>query len=63
MTDATLDTTVSRPAVRLERYLPDPQPVVWAAIIDQETAQDLVAAYATRFEPAIGPQTGPPGRL
>ena len=32
MTDATLDTTAAKPAVRLERYLPDPPPVVWQAI-------------------------------
>jgi hypothetical protein len=31
MTDATLDTTGARPAVRLERYLPDPPPVVCRA--------------------------------
>ena len=35
MTDATLDTTAVRPAVRLERYLPDPPPVVWQAITDR----------------------------
>jgi uncharacterized protein YndB with AHSA1/START domain len=35
MTDATLDTSGSRPAVRLERYLPDPPPVVWQAITDR----------------------------
>jgi uncharacterized protein YndB with AHSA1/START domain len=35
MTDATLDTTGSKPAVRLERYLPDPPPVVWQAITDR----------------------------
>ena len=35
MTDATLDTTGSKPAVRLERYLPDPPPVVWRAITDR----------------------------
>src|ERR1700753_2980056 len=36
MTDATLDTTGSKPAVRLERYLPDPPPVVWQAITDRD---------------------------
>jgi uncharacterized protein YndB with AHSA1/START domain len=35
MTDATLDTTGARPAVRLERYLPDPPAVVWQAITDR----------------------------
>lgn len=35
MTDATLDTTGSKPAVRLERHLPDPPPVVWQAITDR----------------------------
>jgi uncharacterized protein YndB with AHSA1/START domain len=35
MTDATLDTTGSKPAVRLERYLPDPPSVVWLAITDR----------------------------
>jgi len=34
-TDATLDTTAANPAVRLERYLPDPPPVVWRAITDR----------------------------
>jgi uncharacterized protein YndB with AHSA1/START domain len=36
MTDATLLTTDSRPAVRLERHLPDPPPVVWRAITERE---------------------------
>jgi uncharacterized protein YndB with AHSA1/START domain len=35
MTDPTLDTTGAQPAVRLERYLPDPPPVVWRAITDR----------------------------
>jgi uncharacterized protein YndB with AHSA1/START domain len=35
MTDAVLDTTGAKPAVRLERYLPDPPPVVWQAITDR----------------------------
>ena len=35
MTDATLDTSGPKPAVRLERYLPDPPPVVWQAITDR----------------------------
>jgi uncharacterized protein YndB with AHSA1/START domain len=35
MTGATLDTTGTRPAVRLERYLPDPPAVVWQAITDR----------------------------
>ena len=35
MTDATLDTTGPEPAVRLERYLPDPPPVVWQAITER----------------------------
>ncbi len=35
MTDATLDTTGARPAVRLERQLPDPPSVVWQAITER----------------------------
>jgi len=35
MTDAVLDTTGAKPAVRLERYLPDPPPVVWEAITNR----------------------------
>lgn len=35
MTDATLDTSGTQPAVRIERYLPDPPQVVWAAITDR----------------------------
>jgi uncharacterized protein YndB with AHSA1/START domain len=35
-TDPALDTTGPRPAVRLERCLPDPPPVVWRAITDRE---------------------------
>ena len=36
MTDATLITTGKRPAVRLERRLPDPPPVVWRALTDPD---------------------------
>jgi uncharacterized protein YndB with AHSA1/START domain len=36
MTDATLVTDGSRPAVRLERYLSDPPAIVWQAITDRE---------------------------
>jgi uncharacterized protein YndB with AHSA1/START domain len=36
MTDASLDTTGSKPAVRLERHLPDPPAVVWQAITKRE---------------------------
>lgn len=38
MTDATLmpGTGSPRPAVRLERHLPDPPPVVWSALTDRE---------------------------
>ena len=36
MTDASLDTTGRQPAVRLERYLPDPPAVVWQAITERE---------------------------
>lgn len=36
MTDATLDMTGAKPAVRLERHLPDPPPVVWLAITERE---------------------------
>jgi uncharacterized protein YndB with AHSA1/START domain len=35
MTEPTLDTTGPRPAVRLERRLPDPPPVVWRAITER----------------------------
>jgi uncharacterized protein YndB with AHSA1/START domain len=36
MTDATLDTTGPKPAVRLERWLPDPPAVVWRAITERD---------------------------
>ena len=36
MTDATLDPAGDKPAVRLERTLPDPPEVVWRAITDRE---------------------------
>ena len=36
MTDATLITEGTRPAVRLERRLPDPPAVVWRALTDRE---------------------------
>jgi uncharacterized protein YndB with AHSA1/START domain len=36
MTDATLLTDRARPAVRLERHLPDPPDVVWQALTDRE---------------------------
>ena len=36
MTDATLLTDGARPAVRLERYLPDPPAVVWQALTERE---------------------------
>lgn len=36
MTDATLLTDRSRPAVRLERVLSDPPPVVWRALTERE---------------------------
>jgi uncharacterized protein YndB with AHSA1/START domain len=36
MTDVSLDTTGPRPAVRLERRLPDPPAVVWQAITERE---------------------------
>jgi uncharacterized protein YndB with AHSA1/START domain len=36
MTDATLLTDRPRPAVRLERYLPDPPGVVWQALTESE---------------------------
>ena len=36
MTDASLDTTGSKPAVRLERHLPDPPAGVWQAITERE---------------------------
>jgi uncharacterized protein YndB with AHSA1/START domain len=36
MTDATLLTDGARPAVRLERHLLDPPPLVWRALTDRE---------------------------
>jgi uncharacterized protein YndB with AHSA1/START domain len=36
MTDATLLTDRGRPAIRLERRLPDPPEVVWQALTDRE---------------------------
>jgi len=36
MTDATLLTDRARPAVRLERYLPDPPDIVWRALTERE---------------------------
>jgi uncharacterized protein YndB with AHSA1/START domain len=36
MTNGTLDTSGTKPAVRLERRLPDPPAVVWRAITDRE---------------------------
>jgi uncharacterized protein YndB with AHSA1/START domain len=36
MSDATLVTEGERPAVRLERHLPDPPSVVWEALTDRE---------------------------
>jgi len=36
MSDATLLTDRGRPAVRLERHLPDPPAVVWQALTDRE---------------------------
>jgi uncharacterized protein YndB with AHSA1/START domain len=36
MTDATLLTDRERPAVRLERHLPDPPAVVWQALTERE---------------------------
>ena len=36
MSNATLLTDGPRPAIRLERHLPDPPPVVWRAITDRE---------------------------
>jgi uncharacterized protein YndB with AHSA1/START domain len=36
MTDATLLTDRARPAVRLERHLPDPPDVVWQALTDRD---------------------------
>jgi uncharacterized protein YndB with AHSA1/START domain len=35
MTDPALDMSGPKPAVRLERYLPDPPAVVWQAITDR----------------------------
>ena len=36
MSDAMLDTTGRKPAVRLERHLPDPPSVVWRAITERD---------------------------
>jgi uncharacterized protein YndB with AHSA1/START domain len=36
MTDATLLTDHERPAIRLERHLPDPPAVVWQALTERE---------------------------
>lgn len=36
MTDATLLSDRSRPAIRLERHLPDPPPVVWRALTERD---------------------------
>ena len=36
MTDATLLTDRARPAVRLERHLPDPPELVWRALTERE---------------------------
>jgi uncharacterized protein YndB with AHSA1/START domain len=36
MTDATLLTDGARPAIRLERHLPDPPAVVWRALTERE---------------------------
>jgi len=36
MTDATLITDRARPAIRLERHLPDPPAVVWQALTDRD---------------------------
>jgi len=35
VTQASLDTSGTRPAVKLERRLPDPPAVVWQAITDR----------------------------
>jgi uncharacterized protein YndB with AHSA1/START domain len=40
MTDATLVTGGSRPAVRLERVLSDPPPVVWRALTEREQLRE-----------------------
>jgi uncharacterized protein YndB with AHSA1/START domain len=52
MTDATLLTDGARPAVRLERELPDPPPVVWRALTDRTELQawfpcDVIVAGGT----------------
>lgn len=39
MSDGTLITTGPRPAVRLERHLPDPPTIVWRAITEREQLQ------------------------
>jgi uncharacterized protein YndB with AHSA1/START domain len=40
MTQATLITDRTRPAVRLERHLPDPPAVVWGALTERERLRD-----------------------
>jgi uncharacterized protein YndB with AHSA1/START domain len=41
MTDATLITDRTRPAVRLERDLPDPPEVVWAALTERPPSSKI----------------------
>jgi uncharacterized protein YndB with AHSA1/START domain len=55
MTNGTLDTSGTKPAVRLERHLPDPPEVVWQAITDREQLKawfpcDVIVAGG-RWEP------------
>jgi uncharacterized protein YndB with AHSA1/START domain len=55
MTNGTLLTEGIRPAVRLERHLPDPPSVIWQAITDREQLQTWfpcdVAVAGGRWEP------------
>src|SRR5205823_14840535 len=67
MSDATLLTDRGRPAVRLERHLPDPPAVVWQALTDREQlrswfpsgvsvdggAWEVGAAISFPFPPAV----------
>src|SRR5438128_2101264 len=67
MKDATLITDGARPAVRLERQLPDPPRVVWEALTDREQLRswfpcdvivkggrwEVGAPIAFRFRPEV----------
>jgi hypothetical protein len=63
MTNARLLTgDVLRPAVRLERHLPDPPSAAWKAGLAAapDAWKQRFDASSAQFEPVIGPQAGPP---